>query len=207
MDNPPEPKPTPTPEPSKHPQDEHGHFIRKDPQVSGLLRASATDDDETLINVKVNNPLHKIMELLQSIKNHQSTTVSLRFTIPLIALPIVLLAAFQLGRVQTTCSPVFTSQVGTLQIISLQVPRTDSAWYTPFTNLLPGNFAPQKTKGFTGEDRAILLSREGTTLSLLPAVGVSLTAFNHQSVIVSGEYSACNKALTIDNPANIQLLQ
>lgn len=206
MDNPPDSKPTPPPEP-KHPQGEHGHFIRKDPQVSGLLRASATDDDGTLIDVKVNNPFRRFFEFLRQLKNHQSTTVSLRFTIPLIALPIVLLAAFQLGRVQTTCSPIFTSQIGALQILSLQVPKENTSWYTPFLNLMPGNFVPRKTKGFTSEDRAILLARDGSTLSLLPASGVSLNAFNHQSVIVSGEYSACNKALTIDNPANIQLLQ
>jgi hypothetical protein len=109
--------------------------------------------------------------------------------------------------VQTTCSPIFTSQIGALQILSLQVPKANTSWYTPFLNLMPGNFIPQKTKGFTSEDRSILLGRDGSTLSLLPVPGVSLNAFNHQSVIVSGEYSACNKALTIDNPANIQLLQ
>ncbi|MDP2692836.1 MAG: hypothetical protein Q8O88_04325 [bacterium] len=189
---------------SKHPQDEYGHFIRKDPQVSGLLHTATTNDDETLIDVKVNNPLHKITQLLQQIKSHQSTTVSMRFTIPLIALPIVLLAAFQLGRVQTTCSPVFTSQVGNLQILSLQVPKIDSSWYSPFVNLLPGNFIPQKTIGFTREDRAVLLTQDGNTLSLLPAKGLNLSALNNMQVIVSGEYSACNKAITIDNQSNIK---
>ena len=192
---------------SKHPHDEHGHFIRKEPQVSGLLRSAVVSDETApLVDVKVNNPFVSFFNLLKQIKNHQSTTVSLRFTIPLIALPIVLLAAFQLGRVQTTCSPVFSSQVGRIHILTIQVPKTESSWYSPFTNLLPGNFVPQKATGFTHENRAILLLSDGTTLSLIPIPGINLTDLNNMPVIVSGNYSACNKAITIDAPTNIQYL-
>jgi len=202
------PPDNPIPPPSKHPHGEHGRFVSKGATVSGLLStATSDDDDETLVNVKVNNPLHKITQLLQQIKEHQSTTVSMRFTIPLIALPIVLLAAFQLGRVQTTCSPVFSSQVGQLLIISLEIPKVDDTWYSPFLNVIPGNFIPQRTVGFTHENRAVLLSKDGTTLSLLPAPGINLSNFNHTQVITSGNFSACNKAITVDSPTNIQPLE
>ena len=71
---------------------------------------------------------------------------------------------------------------------------------------MPGNFVPEKTIGFAFENRAVLLTQDGNTLSILPAKEVSLFGFNHSQVIVSGEYSACNKAITIDNQSNIQQL-
>src|SRR5258708_4459280 len=96
------------------PHDAHGQFAPKDQvketvSVSGALPAISADlskvpsENDDLVDVKVHNPLHRITKLLQDIKSHQSTTVSMRFTIPLIALPIVLLVAFQLGRAQTNC--------------------------------------------------------------------------------------------------------
>lgn len=204
----PEPSVKPAdPAAAKHPHDTHGHFISKEPQVTGLLRATTTDDDTTLVDVKVSNPLRKITQILEQIKAHQSTTVSLRFTIPLIALPIVLLAAFQLGRIQTTCSPVFSSQSGTLQVLSLQIPVKETSWYTPFLNLIPGNFVTQKTTGFTSENRAVLLTSNGDTITLLSSGAENFSPYNHAQVIVSGEYSACNKAITVDHPSNLQPLQ
>lgn len=206
-----EPNPTSTPTPTsvKHPQGEHGHFTTKDPVAVGGLLHTVTEDsnDDTLVDVHVNNPLHRITKLLQDIKAHQSTTVSLRFTIPLIALPIVLLAAFQLGRFQTSCSPVFASQLGTVRILSLEMPKTDQSWYAKLVSFIPGNFGIPKTIGFTREDRSILLTPDGQTLTLLPGLGVKLFSFDQKNVIVSGEYSACNKALTVDSAANVQVMK
>lgn len=191
--------------PLKHPQDEHGHFIHKDPgqKMGGLLHTSETDDDSTLVDVRVANPLHRIAKLLQDIKSHQSTTVSMRFTIPLIALPIVLLVAFQLGRAQTSCSPLFSTQTGIVRLLSLEVPKENTSWFGRVFNYLPGNSKPQKTVTFTRENRAVLMTSDGQTLTLLPAAGVKLAPFANQGVIVTGDYSACNRVITVDNAANI----
>lgn len=200
--------PATTKDPPKHPQDEHGHFVSKDPgqKMGGLLHTSEIDDESTLVDLRVANPLHRITKLLQDIKSHQSTTISMRFTIPLIALPIVLFVAFQLGRAQTSCSPIFATQVGTVRLLSIEVPQEKTSWFGEVFNYLPGTFKPQKTVIFTHENRAVLLTVDGQTLTLLPAPGIQLAGFNNQNVLVTGNYSACNKAITLDNPANISLL-
>ncbi|MBI2442687.1 MAG: hypothetical protein HYV40_02120, partial [Candidatus Levybacteria bacterium] len=46
---------------------EHGHFIKKTPNSPNLLNVSEnkTQNDETLIDVKVTNPLRRISAILE----------------------------------------------------------------------------------------------------------------------------------------------
>src|SRR3989338_4817525 len=56
------------------------------------------DFEKPLVAVTVNNPFKKILYWLDQIRKHQTTTFAVKLSIPLIALPVIIFAAFQVGR-------------------------------------------------------------------------------------------------------------
>lgn len=201
-------------------RDEHGHFIKTNqtPTVSSKAEGAGVTidkfihmdknatDDETMLDVKVSNPLHRITQLLQDIKNKQSTTVSMKFTIPLIALPIVLFLVFQLGRAQTACSPIFTTKTGTLKILTVQVPTKKTGIISSLFSLfprLPQLTQPPQPSPLTQTTQSILLTETSDTITILHQPIPELNNFEDQEVLISGTYSACSQTLTLDSKENI----
>lgn len=198
-----------------HPErkrDKEGRFIKTSVKTEGaanilsrLIHTHEGNNDEALIDIKVTNPLHRIIQVLQEIKNHQSTTVSLRFTIPLIALPIVILAAFQLGRVQSACSWGFSSQAGVIRNLTLAVPKENS---NPVSSLFFFRRTAPKPQGPTQlmqEKRTVLLTSQGETIEVQHSSSLNLDPFEGREVILSGGYSGCNHIITLDSLQNISL--
>ncbi|EKD99424.1 MAG: hypothetical protein ACD_22C00257G0004 [uncultured bacterium] len=171
--------------------------------ISSLVSAKQTDDPETLIDIKVTNPLKKVYALLQEIKKHQSTTFSLKFTIPLIALPIFLFAAFQLGKGQTVCKQVFTSKSGVIKNLSVEVPDTStdvSVFSRIYRRLSP---ISQTTTKYVTEDRSILLDVNGETINIVHPNKVLLTDYEGKDVIVTGTYSSCTGVMSVVSEKNV----
>ncbi len=212
------------------PRDKNGHFINlssqpetpalKQEQVAptqqqvettGALSAISQyvssgkkpDDDETLVDVKVRNPLHKITKLLQDMRSKQSTTVSMRFTIPLIALPIVLLAAFQLGRAQTTCATRFTSQIGIIRTIAVLTPVESKDVFTSLLSFFPEVPKLQKSTDLVQMNRTILVDLEGKVINVLHDGKLDISEYNNQGVILTGTLSPCADTITLDDKRNI----
>jgi len=86
---------------SKMQRDEHGHFAEKEfspsapsnPSVTSALKKlisptlSKTEDQDTLIDVHVSNPLKRIVELLQDIKKQKAFSFTLKGSLGLWVLP------------------------------------------------------------------------------------------------------------------------
>lgn len=170
--------------------------------ISKLIKTGESKDDEALIDIKVTNPLHKIAQILQDIKNHQSTTVSLRFTIPLIALPIIILLAFQIGRSQTICSQGFQSKTGTIKNMYVQAPKEDGLFhFVPFNPIR----RVYNQKDFIPAKRTVLISNNEETITVLANPNFDLAIFDNQRVVVTGNYSSCSQTITLDSAQNISL--
>jgi hypothetical protein len=214
-------------------EDEHGKYVKAAPNSSpadpsiqekspytsqtaaakGALKAvtdyisfdaaKANAADDTIVDVKVRNPFHRIMKLLQDIKSKQSTTVSMRFTIPLIALPIVLLAAFQLGRAQTVCASRFTSQVGVLRSINIMAPPATKDVYSNLLSFFPDIPKLQKTEELTATKSTILVNMQGEVLNVFHTAKLEISSFANEGVIISGMLSPCAGTITLDDPQNI----
>lgn len=190
-------------------RDAHGHFIpanstiKSSQKSSGagnfigsLFKAEKGEDDESLINVKVANPLAKITKLLKDIKSHQSTTVSMRFTIPLIALPVVFILAFQLGRGQSSCHEYQASLIGTLKTIEI-MRQPEENFFTQIIGFLP--FWDNQSKI---TDQSILILGNEEVITIENPTAVNLRDFSN--AIVSGKYSGCNKTIILEDKQNIQ---
>ncbi len=187
-------------------RDSKGHFIPLNPHlksssgvsgsgkiISDFIRGEESKDDEALVNVKVLNPLKKITQLMQDIKNKQSTTVSMRFTIPLIALPVVALIAFGIGRYNASCINNQSSKTGVLKVINFN----EEKLIIPF---LPESLNFKQT--ISGQ-RPILVRQSGSILSLDGELG-NLQPLYNNVVIATGDYSSCNESLSISSSSNIQ---
>lgn len=161
------------------------------------------DDAETMISVKVKNPLSKIIKLIEDIKNHQSTTVSLRFTIPLIALPVVLLAAFQLGRAQTVCATRFTTQTGILKLLTVNAPAQETDTWAILRSFFPDFPKLTKQNELKRTNRTILITQTGTVIQVLHASTIPLYSYHNTTVLLTGQYSPCTGIITLDSKENI----
>ncbi len=165
-----------------------------------------SEKDDTIVDVKVRNPFHKIMNLLQDIKSKQSTTVSMRFTIPLIALPIVLLAAFQLGRAQTVCASRFTSQIGVLRSLTVMSPIEGTVdVYSHLLSFFPDIPRLQKAEELHLARRTILVGLDGKILDVLHDEKLKMKGFDGEGVILSGNLSPCAGTISLDAEENISL--
>lgn len=165
-----------------------------------------TSNEETILDIKVHNPLKRIAKLLEQIKNHQTTTVSLRFTIPLIALPIVILAAFQLGRAQTICSQTFATQQGTLQRVSVRVPKDRPGVLKLLLSFFPSVPAILHSSQLVEQQRTILIAPNRDIIQVLHDRATDVSGYINQEVLLTGNYSACTKTMTLDDRQNITVL-
>ncbi len=142
--------------------------------ITRLFNTSESDDPEALIDIKVTNPLKKLYKILEDIKKHQATTFSLKFTIPLVALPLFLFAAFQLGRGEAICRQNTVSRTGLLMNIMVDVPQ-DSIDQAPVIGTILKLFGWQEsTSKYETEDRAVLMDSTGSTVTVLHPDKISL---------------------------------
>lgn len=177
--------------------------------LAGLFSTNKSNDDaqkDDLVDIRVHNPLRRVVELLKDLKRHQNTTVSLRFTIPLIALPIVLLAAFQLGRVETACVPAFTTVVGNLDIIRIRAPKNPPTLFGQIAGFFTQMPLLSKPSDLTEVTRAVLLTQRDGTLTLIHAADIGTVSFDKRDVIVSGYLNTCTRTITLDDAKNLSLL-
>lgn len=164
----------------------------------------AQKDD--LLDIRVHNPLRRVIELLKDLKRHQNTTVSLRFTIPLIALPVVLLAAFQLGRVETACVPAFTTLVGNLDIVRIKAPKNPPTLVGQIVGFFSQVPLITKPSDLVDTTRTVLLTQKDGTLTVVHAADIGTVPFDKRDVLITGYLNACTRTITLDDAKNLSLL-
>jgi len=189
-------------------RDANGHFIKSD-LINVQENKSA--NDETLVDVKVTNPLRRITQILEQIRRKQSTVVDLKFTIPLVALPLFMLLAFSLGKAGgVTCGGNTQTKLGLLYTLraagSTKQPglfeRTKQTVATNFTFLAPllGNtqIAPA--------NHQILIQRDNIAFTIENPKNIPLITYNTRQIFVTGKVNTCENTIMIENESDVQLL-
>lgn len=170
--------------------------------ISSLINAEETDDAETLIDIKITNPLKKIQKLIEEIKEKQNTTFNLKMTIPLVALPIFIFAVFEFGKTRGTCQQYFTSKVGTVKNIEVAVPEEENSFYK-FLKVLK-IYYPKSD--YNVEERSVLVdTTDNNIINIHSHKKIDLSEFQDKKVIVSGTYSSCTDVITLVDQDNITL--
>ena len=170
--------------------------------LADLVKTENGDDKtSSWMTLTINHPFRKIIEILQQIKDKQATTIALRFTIPLIALPIAIIMAFQFGRYQSSCTDYFSSQVGTLQNITIERNVNPEHWFLKALSYLPfvaGIYDKKET--FV---QAVLVKEDNQGVIINNEANLDLNPFTQAKIIVFGNYNSCSQTLTLDSDKNI----
>ncbi|MGD0523331.1 MAG: hypothetical protein ABSA43_02120 [Candidatus Microgenomates bacterium] len=140
-----------------------------------------------LVTVSVNNPLAWLMKVINKLKKKQTTTVTFRLGVPLIALPVIIaaIAGVFYGLGKATPSP------------------------TPIPSILPTPYQISKVGilKLKADASYVLILPQGNTLSLTLPQNSDLTNMNNKRVLVTGMFNQQQNVLTVGNSSDIELLK
>ncbi|MDO8658960.1 MAG: hypothetical protein Q7K55_09550 [Candidatus Levybacteria bacterium] len=211
------------------PRDPHGHFTPESEQPSSLSEASRkggsklsflksifptgtnigkTENEDTLIDVHVNNPLKKIVELLQDIKRQKVFSFSVKGSLGIAGIALVLTGIGLFGGTQAFCSKGIQSHIGTIKTLQIQEEVTVSSIpvisQIPLISQISQIVFPQQT---ILRNRIILVKSDNSTIRIIPSRNFSLSQFTNSFVITTGNYNSCSQTLNLKDSSSIELFK
>ena len=209
-------------------RDSRGHFVPESDQPSGppvpsdpskssissffkqLISPSVskTEDQDTLIDVHVGNPLYKIIEILQEIKKQKAFSFSLKGSLGLAGIALVITGAGIFGGTEAFCSKGVQSHIGTIKVLQTQEKITESSIpiLPQLLSLLPGG-RMDSWDGGTTRNRTSLIKSDNSTIHLIQPKNSPVLTFLNQPVIATGDYNSCSQTLTLKEPTSIELFK
>lgn len=172
--------------------------------VANKTKVSETDDDDTLINVHIGNPLKRITELLEDIKKQKAFSFTLKGSIGImgVALTLSLLGFF--GTTHVLCEKGIQTHKGIVKVLKVTDTEPDhvvakiqriikyfSAFFSSDDNTSP-------------RYRYVLELSDNTTIHLNRGRDASFTPFKDKSVYATGNYDSCSRELTIQTSEAIE---
>lgn len=172
-------------------------LVSKSSKMTGALKTlqKAKEEEELekpLFSVSINNPISWLLKWFNQLRKKQTTTITFRLGIPLIALPVVITAFaalfFGLGKVTTPKEEVIVekpvpvtvyplSRVGTLRVIGS---KPDITYY--------------------------LILAGGEVLEMEPPSNIDLTQYDKKRILASGTYDSKKNILSVENVADLEVL-
>jgi hypothetical protein len=159
-------------------------------------------DGDTLLDVKIGNPLRKITQLLEDIKKQKAFSFTLKGSLGVAGIALIVTTFGIFGGTKAFCSKGTQSHIGTLQVLnmidqpdrSIIVERMIVIW-----DALTGNDFTRKPR-----QRMVLIKNDESVLTIKERVeGLSITSFKGP-VIATGDLDACSNTLTIKDINGIQ---
>lgn len=152
--------------------------------------------EKPLVSVTVNNPFKKILYWLDQIRKHQTTTLAFKLSIPLIALPVLVFAVFQIGR-----------SYG-ISFQKSQTPSPSPAIVNTATNVQSIEVSRAGTlkvaKGV--QTRYLLQLRNGEIVNLEIPQEINLSKYANKQVLVTGFQNKTTGVIRVADIAEIEVL-
>ena len=174
-------------------RDSHGRFIKKTVTVSTPTSNINPEFEKPVLEVTVSNPFKKILYWLDQIRKRQTTTFAVKLSIPLIALPVIIFAAFQVGR---------SSAI--LPFLKLASPSPSVA--------LAKEGVPYSRSGtlkiarMANQTKYVLALKNGENVLLEIPENIELTKYQNKQVLVTGYYNRQANAIRVLEIAEIELI-
>ena len=150
------------------------------------------DLEKPLLQVSITNPFKKIMYWLDQIRRKQTTTFAIKLSIPLIAIPVIAFAFFQLGK---NFAPPYSSSV-------VSAPAPSSVPAPDLTISRAGILKIARGK----ETRYLLNLKDGRIVVLEMPLGADLSKYQNKQVLVTGPYNRNTSVMKVEDIAEIELL-
>jgi hypothetical protein len=171
----------------------------KPPELEAPIHVEKTEDDDTLINVHVGNPLEKITRLLEQIKKQKAFSFTIKGTLGIAGIALVITTFGIFGGTKAFCSRGVQSHLGVLHVLAYpksseqSVPLIDK-----IRELLLGQ------KAHIG-NRVIIMENNNNLTQIKYVLAEEGKKLEGYQVIVTGEYDACVQSLTINDPAAVEV--
>ena len=173
-------------------RDAHGRFIKVQKTAAGPALAPIPEFEKPIIQVTVENPLKKILYWLDQIRKKQTTTFAVKLSIPLIALPVIIFAAFQVGR-SSVVLPFISNYSPSPTVLSSPSP-------VPYSR--SGTLKVAKTASQT---KYVLALKNGENVLLEVPSYFELTRYQNKQVLVTGYYDKQKNLIRVTEIAEIEV--
>lgn len=202
---------------SRRARDEHGHFApNPQPQSSpsnnsgiltDLLHDSAaiskTTDDDTLLNVHIGNPLRRITLLLEEIKKQKAFSFSIKGSLGLAGIILVLSTFGIFGGTKALCAKGVQSHIGFIRVLDLPEDSSDPSFID--RALAIWNTLIGKSNNSSSKSRLVLVKQNQDTLRVTGALPDDLSILKINQVIATGDMDSCSQTLTLKSPKSMQI--
>ena len=152
--------------------------------------------EKPVLSVTVTNPFKKILYWLDQIRKKQTTTFAVKLSIPLIALPVIIFAAFQVGR-SSVVLPFLSSPSPT--------PPTHNQSPSPTPAVPYSRSGTLKVAKTTNQIKYVLALKNGENVLLEIPQNIELTKYQNKQVLVTGYYMRQANAIKVLEIAEIEI--
>lgn len=191
---------------SSRPRDEKGHFISlpnfksaKNPLEKFLLSHTGNyKNEEDLLDIRIGNPLRRVIALLEEIKSQKAFSFSLKGSLGLAGVILAISMFGIFGGSRMICDKGTQSFVGTVRVLNER--EIYSKPVPVITYLLELVVSPQKQI----KNRMILVKNNLETVYLPFSEDLDISKFANYHVITTGDYNSCSHELIVIDKDSIE---
>lgn len=191
---------------ASRPRDEKGHFINI-PQIKStdnvltrflMSHTGNYKDQEDLLDIRIGNPLGRIINLLEEIKNQKAFSFTLKGSLGIAGVVLVISLFGIFGGGQIICEKGRQTEVGTIKV--LQAKEIYSNSVPVLSYFLELVSPPQKTI----KNRVVLIKNDSSTINIPYVENIDLSKYSDAYVAATGTYNSCSQALSIMDTSDIE---
>ena len=195
---------------SKRQRDAHGRFLpspdaknlkpRSNPLTEFLKDETSIhkSQHDELIDIHVGNPLRKITELLEDIKRQKAFSFTLKGSLGVAGIAVVIGTFGIFGGTKAFCSKGTQTKIGIIRTLSHEDAASPGLTkYIPFYKSLTQNKMTQRTVLITGDEVFHLVPKRGIDLEEIPSQAPR---------IVTGNLDSCTNSLQVESQQSIETL-
>lgn len=184
-------------------RDANGRFVSSKPITATTTQTGPSDIpinpefEKPVVSVTVNNPLKKILYWLNEIRKRQTTTFAIKLSIPLIALPVIIFAAFQLGK-GNIALPFIKYHASPLPSVT----SVKEGSPTPVPYSRSGTL---KVARVGDKTKYVLALKNGENVLLQTPDQLDLAKYGNKLVLVTGIYNRAANSISVTEIAEIEV--
>lgn len=166
------------------------------------ITVEKTSDENTLVDIHVNNPLKKIVVLLEEIKQQKAFSFTFRGSLGVMGVLLTLSIFGIFGGDKILCEKGLQTRIGTLKVLGITEETTDPT--IPWTKaMIQKLFFITPT---TLRQRVVLVNDRETPIHVLTLLTHRPELLNNLQVAITGNYNACSSTITLKNEQGIEPL-
>lgn len=199
-------------------RDDHGHFIHKfptppkpgsEPSLTEKLFPTHVSVDhkvtqDALLDVHIGNPLRKITQLLQEIKQQKAFSFTLKGSLGIAGVVLTLSLFGFFGSTQLLCSKGEQTLSGTIKALAVTNKPKEIPVLGQFINSF--NYIVFHKDWPTGTRRYVLVDLKDAATVAIVGSEADILPFLNQVVYTTGDYNSCSRILHLTLPHAIEEL-